>query len=63
MDCLFVQEVTDGELDDIVRTIHRDFPMCGCKQMNGHLRSRGLRIQQSRIRESLRRTDPERTIV
>ena len=51
--------ISDQELDDCVREISRMFPMCGSKQMAGHLLSRGFRVQQSRIRESQRRIDPE----
>lgn len=55
-------ELTDQELDDLTSDIHREFPMCGSKQMKGHLTSRGFRVQQSRVRESLRRIDPEGTV-
>ena len=55
-------EMTDHELDSVVADIHREFPMCGNKQMGGHLLSRGIRVQQYRIRESMRRIDPEGTL-
>lgn len=55
-------EMTDNELDAIISDIHKEFPMCGCNQMSGHLLSRGIRVQQLRVRESLRRVDPEGTI-
>lgn len=55
-------ELTDNELDSVISEIHREFPMCGNKQMSGHLFSRGLRVQQHRIRESMRRVDPEGTM-
>lgn len=55
-------EMTDQELDEIISVIHQEFPMCGNRQMNGHLLSRGIRVQQHRIRDSMRRTDPEGTI-
>ena len=51
--------LSDSSLDDIVREIVTDFPNCGCQRMDGFLRSKGLRIQQRRIRESLRRVDPD----
>ena len=50
---------TDEELDRVVGEIHADFPMCGNTQMQGHLVSRGFRVQQQRIREAQRRVDPE----
>ena len=55
-------EMTENELDSITSDIHKEFPMCGNKQMSGHLLSRGIRVQQHRIRESMRRVDPEGTM-
>ena len=54
--------ITDSELDEIVRSIKHQFPLCGNKQMAGHLTASGLRIQQQRIREVMRRVDPEGTV-
>ena len=54
--------LTDQELDAIVCDIQSQFPMCGNKQMQGHL-SRGHRVQQSRIREAQRRVDPEGAVI
>ena len=51
--------IPDSELDSIVSQVHDLFPMCGNSQMQGHLLARGLRIQQSRIREAQRRVDPD----
>ena len=56
-------EMTDEELDTIVHNIHQEFPMCGNRQMSGHLLSRGYRIQQQRIQESMWRVDPEGTLL
>lgn len=56
-------DILDGELDEIVREIQHLFPMCGNRQMQGHLLSRRYRVQQSRIRESQRRVDPEGTVL
>ncbi len=56
-------DLTDDELDDIVTGIQNDFPMCGNGQMKGHLLSRGIRVQQVRIRESQRRIDPQGTLL
>lgn len=55
--------IIDSELDGIVREIQTQFPMCGNRQMAGHLLSRGCRVQQSRIRESQRRVDPDGAII
>ena len=51
----------ETELDAIVMDIQHQYPMCGNRQMQGHLLLRGYRIQQSRIRESQRRIDPSET--
>jgi hypothetical protein len=55
-------DLTDSELDSIVSDVHKEFPMSGNKQMSCHLLSRGIRVQQHRIRESIRRVDPEGTM-
>ena len=51
--------ITDVELDSVVENIIRSFPNTGYKRMSGFLTSRGLRIQQNRIRSSMRRVHPE----
>ena len=43
-------DLTDGELDSIASDIHKEFPMCGNKQMSGHLMSWGIRVQQQNMR-------------
>jgi hypothetical protein len=55
--------ICDDELDAVIQNIQQQFPMCGNKQMQGHLLSRGIRVQQIRIRECQRRVDPEGTIM
>ena len=52
-------QLTDDELDSVVKGIHHQFPMCGNQQLQGHLLSQGLPIQQHRIREAQRCVDPE----
>ena len=49
--------ISDDDLDGLVGEIQHNFPMCGNIQMQGHLFSRGHRVQQVRIRESQRRVD------
>lgn len=51
-------ELTDDELDNVIESILRDFPNTGYKRMTGFLRSRRIRVQQARIRESMRRVNP-----
>ena len=56
-------QVSDQELDDIVRDIQTQFPTCGNRQMQGHLMSCGIRVQQYRVRESQRRIDPSGSVL
>ena len=53
--------ISDSELDVIVSEIQQQYPMCGNRQMQGHLLSRGYRVQQVRLRDSQRRIDPSGT--
>lgn len=55
--------MTDQELDDIIKEVLHQFPNSGYKRMRGHLLSRGYKVQENRIRESMRRADPEGTVV
>ena len=56
-------QLSDEGPDQLVIDIKELFPTCGNKQMLGHLRSRGYRIQQIRVRESLMRVDPEGSVM
>lgn len=55
--------LSDQQLDELVHMIQQQFPMCGNRQMQGFLLSYGHRVQQSRIRESQRRVDPNGTMI
>ena len=55
--------ITILELDAMVSEIQHQFPMCGNRQMQGHFLSRGNDVQQSHIRESQQRVDPDRAII
>ena len=55
--------LSDQEIDEIVQRIQQQFPMCGNKQMQGHLLSMGYRVQQHRIRDSQRRLDPHGSVL
>lgn len=54
----FYSDISDSTLEELVRHIQEEFPGCGNRQMQGHLISRGVRVQQRRVREAQRRTDP-----
>ena len=51
--------ISDDVLDDVVCCISKQYPGCGHKMMQGHLRAQGIVVQQVRMREALCRTDPE----
>ncbi|RXM29934.1 hypothetical protein EOD39_8355 [Acipenser ruthenus] len=53
----------DDELDSVVSEIYHNHPNTGYKMMLGHLKSRGILIQTFRVQESLRRVDPEGTLM
>lgn len=55
--------LTDTELQEMVANYQANHPMCGNRQMRGHLLSRGFRVQQQRIREAQRAVDPEGSIM
>ena len=49
--------LSDDELDAEIRLAKTRYPDSGY-QLNGFLVQKGIRVQQKRLRESLRRTDP-----
>ena len=51
--------LSNHELDAIVQDIVHEFPNIGYRRLIGFLRARGKNVQQQRVRESLRRVDPE----
>ena len=40
-------QLTDQQLDGIVRDIQTQFPTCGNRQMQGHLLARGITVRDS----------------
>lgn len=55
--------ISEHDLDNIIENILVGFPETGYKRMTGFLRSRGVVVQQSRIREAMRRVNPEGTML
>jgi hypothetical protein len=55
-------DISNSDLESIVRNLTDEFPNVGYKRMSGLLLARGLRIQQERIRETMRRVDPQGTL-
>ena len=52
--------ISDNELDTIIRNFQESNPNCGQALLSGHLCSRGIYVQRRRIRESVCRIDPLR---
>lgn len=55
--------ISDSSLDSLIGDILNEFPNSGYRSMKGHLLSRGLKVQEHRIRKAMRRIDPEGVIV
>lgn len=45
--------ISDDHLNEVVTSISHQYPGCGQMMMQGHLRERGIVVQQSRVRGSL----------
>ena len=52
-------DINDPDLKKVVREIQSSFPNCGYRMMDGHLRLRGIRVTQARIRNCMHAVDPE----
>ena len=57
---IFWGNYTDISLDQVVVEIKNRFPNYGQALISGQLRSRGIKVQRSRLRESLVRNNPLR---
>ncbi|KAK7155993.1 hypothetical protein R3I94_006153 [Phoxinus phoxinus] len=55
--------ISDAELDSTIEEIQRMYPNSGYRIIHGHLQARGLHVQTSRVRESVRRVDPHGTLI
>lgn len=49
--------ISDSDLDKVVKQVKFSYPNYGYRMLLGHLRSIGIRVTQTRVRESLRRVD------
>jgi len=54
--------MSDEQLDTIMLSILDEFPETSYKRMTGFLKARGIVLQQRRIREAMRRVNPEGTL-
>ena len=59
----FYMSISDHDLDAIISRIQAQFPTCGNRQMQGHLFSQWIRVQQHRDRESQHCVDPQGCIM
>ena len=51
-------DIHDEQLDSMILELMQDFPNTGYRRMTGMLTSRGIRVQQWRMREAMRRVNP-----
>ena len=56
-------QMSDSELDELMKDVKEHFPRSGYRVMLGILRSMGYHIQEWRVRESLRRVDIEGVVM
>ena len=56
-------DIGNNELDRLVNEIRSIFPNCGYRMMDGHLRQRGVRVSQARVRNAMHRVDPEGVVL
>lgn len=50
-------KITDAELDELVRAYKLSRPSSGRRYAEGHIRNLGLRVQEQRVHDSLKRVD------
>lgn len=55
--------INDDTLKHVMKDIQKAHPHCGVAMMMGHLRSRGLYLQQHRVREALRSLNPASSVL
>ena len=56
-------DISNEDLDGVIESILCNFPETGYKRMTGFLKTRGIIVQQDRIREAMRRVNPEGTMM
>ena len=54
-----ISQLTNDQLDGLVRQIKNDFPNAGYRRVDSQLRWQGIKVSQSRVREVMQRVDPE----
>lgn len=56
-------DISDDQLDELIREVQLNNPNIGVSMLQGHLKSLGKRVQRQRIRESVLRVNPMRALV
>lgn len=51
--------MTDEELDDLIRDVVGGNDQLGPESVRAQLRARGIRVQRRRVRQSMRRINPQ----
>ena len=52
-------EISDHDLDSVVRSIHTEFPNAGYRRVLSQVILRGIKMTQRRVRKSMQRTDAD----
>ena len=52
-------DITETQLDAVVRTVKQEHPNDGEIMIAGHLLKQGVRVQRAKLRKSIHRIDPE----
>ena len=60
--CTQYSNISDDDLDRMIQSFQEQYPNCGYRMMQGHLKGLNHRVQQSRVREAMARTDPHGVI-
>ena len=49
--------ISDDDLDRMIRSLQEQYPNCGYRMMQGHLKGLNHRVQQSHVSEAMAGTD------
>ena len=52
-------EISDQQLNSVIKDVTAKFPNCGYRRMDGLLDARGIKVAEKRLRASMQRDDPE----
>ena len=52
-------EISDQQLNSVIKDVTAKFPNCGYRRMDGLLDARGIKDAEKRLRASMQQDDPE----